>query len=82
MAFIKDPDFVWKSGFFVFPKGHKKQQNKVFEMKISMIYPLLSAKVEKKNRTKQGLDEIICWLIGYDRKGLQEQLDKEACYLF
>lgn len=54
------------------------EKNKVFAMKVSKVYPLLVTKVEKKNRTRQEVDEIICWLTRYDREGLQEQLDKEA----
>lgn len=54
------------------------EKNKVFAMKVSKVYPLLVAKVEKKNRTRQEVDEIICWLTGYNREGLQEQLDKEV----
>lgn len=54
------------------------EKNKVFAMKVSKVYPLLVAKVEKKNRTRQEVDEIICWLTGYNKEGLQEQLDKEV----
>ena len=38
----------------------------VFDMKLSKVYPLLLAKVERKGRTKQDLDEVISWLTGYD----------------
>ena len=31
---------------------------------------------ERKNRTKAEVDQIICWLTGYDQEGLQEQIDK------
>lgn len=34
-------------------------------------------KAEKKGRTKSEVDEIIFWLTGYDKKGLQEQLKKK-----
>ena len=34
--------------------------NKVFAMKLSKIYPLLVQKAVKKNRTKQEVDEVIC----------------------
>ena len=34
-------------------------------------------KAEKKGRTKTEVDEVIFWLTGYDKKGLQEQLDKK-----
>ncbi len=56
------------------------EKSKVFAMKFSKIYPLLIQKAERKNRTKEEVDEIICWLTGYDRKGIQAQLDKDADY--
>lgn len=54
--------------------------NKVFSMKLSKIYPLLVLKAEKKNRTKQEVDEIICWLTGYDESGLEKQLRDDVDY--
>ncbi len=30
-----------------------------------------------KNRTKEEVDQIICWLTGYDQAGLQQQIEKE-----
>ena len=50
------------------------------KMKFSKVYPLLVRKAERKGRTKAEVDEIICWLTGYDQKGLSDQLDKEADY--
>jgi len=44
-------------------------------MSFSMIYPLYIQKVEKKGRTKEELDQVICWLTGYDEKGLQSQIN-------
>ncbi|MFZ2487461.1 MAG: DUF2200 domain-containing protein [Anaerolineae bacterium] len=43
-------------------------------MKFSGLYPLYVQKAERKNRTKDEVDQIICWLTGYDEAGLQEQL--------
>ena len=54
--------------------------NKVFAMKFSKIYPMLVQKAEKKNRTKQEVDEIICWLTGYDENGLLHQLQNDVDY--
>ena len=47
-------------------------------MPFSRVYPLYIAKVEKKGRTKHEVDEIICWLTGYNQKELQRQLVKES----
>jgi len=56
------------------------ENNKVFAMKFSKIYPMLVSKAEKKNRTKQEVDEIICWLTGYDESGLERQLRDDVDY--
>jgi hypothetical protein len=50
----------------------------VFAMKFAKVYPLYVKKAEAKNRTKQEVDQIICWLTGYDQAGLQEQLKLES----
>ena len=47
-------------------------------MKFSKVYPLYVAKVERKNRTKEEVDQVICWLTGYSLAGLQQQLSKES----
>ena len=46
-------------------------------MPFAKLYPLLLDKVERKDRTKAELDEIICWLTGYDPAGLQRLIDEE-----
>jgi hypothetical protein len=48
--------------------------HRVFAMKFANVYPLYVAKAERKKRTKQEVDQIICWLTGYDQAGLQEQI--------
>ncbi len=39
--------------------------------------PLYVQKAERKNRKKEEVDRIICWLTGYDLAGLQKQLAQE-----
>jgi len=51
--------------------------SRVYRMTFASIYPLYIQKAEKKGRTKAEVDEIIYWLTGYDKKGLQQQLDKK-----
>ncbi|MGI6067612.1 DUF2200 domain-containing protein [Absicoccus porci] len=53
---------------------------KVFSMKFSKVYPLLVAKAERKGRTKVEVDAIISWLTGYNSEQIQEQLMKEVDY--
>ncbi len=47
-------------------------------MKFSKVYPLYVQKAERKNRTKEEVDQIIRWLTGYTQAGLQKQIRQEA----
>jgi hypothetical protein len=52
--------------------------HKVFTMPFAKVYPMYVQKAERKNRTKAEVDQIICWLTGYDSAELQRQLDEQA----
>ena len=52
--------------------------DRVFAYKFSKVYPLYVQKAENKNRTKEEVDQLICWLTGYTRAGLQKQIEKES----
>jgi len=49
----------------------------IFAITFSRVYPLYVQKAERKNRTKEEVDQIICWLTGYDQAGLRQQIKKE-----
>ena len=49
---------------------------KVFSMSFAKIYPLYIQKAEKKNRTKEEVDEVISWLTGYSKEELKDQIEK------
>jgi hypothetical protein len=51
---------------------------RIFTMSVARVYPLYLAKVQKKARTQEELDEVIRWLTGYDQAGLQVQLESGA----
>ncbi len=53
-------------------------QHRIYRMKFSGVYPMYVQKAERKNRTKEEVDEIICWLTGYSRAELQRQIDRET----
>ncbi len=55
-----------------------KNDYRIPTMKFSSVYPLYVKKVERKNRTREEVDHVICWLTGYSKTGLQEQLKKES----
>jgi hypothetical protein len=46
-------------------------------MKFSKVYPLYVQKAERKQRTKEEVDQIICWLTGYDQAGLHQQSEQQ-----
>ena len=50
----------------------------VFKMKFAKVYPMYVQKAERKHRTKKEVDEIICWLTGYDPAGLKRQIEQET----
>jgi hypothetical protein len=53
-------------------------RHRIFAMKFSKVYPLYVQKAERKNRTKEEVDRIICWLTGYSQTGLTQQLEQES----
>jgi hypothetical protein len=54
--------------------GMSMNNHPIFTMPFSKVYPMYVKKAERKNRTKEEVDEIIFWLTGYDQSGLQQQL--------
>jgi len=52
-------------------------RNHIFATTFARVYPLYVQKAERKNRTKEEVDQIICWLTGYDLAGLQQQIEQE-----
>jgi hypothetical protein len=53
-------------------------KNRIFAMTFASVYPMYVQKAERKNRTKKEVDQIICWLTGYDQAGLQQQIKKKT----
>ena len=51
---------------------------RVFAYSFASIYRLYIEKVEKKGRTQADLDTVIFWLTGYNKKSLQQQIDKKS----
>lgn len=50
------------------------------DLKFSKVYPMLVAKAERKGRTGAEVDEVTCWLTGYDKAGLEDQIARETDY--
>ena len=49
---------------------------RVFAYSFASIYKLYIQKVERKGHTQADLDAVIFWLTGYNKKTLQQQIDK------
>lgn len=50
------------------------------QLSFTAIYPLLVQKAERKGRTRDEVDQVVCWLTGYDRPGLERQLERDVTY--
>ncbi len=59
-------------------KENSKQDERIANMIVNSVYPHYVAKVEKKGRTKEELNHIICWLTGFSEKKLQQLLEKKV----
>lgn len=51
---------------------------RIAKMTFASVYPLYLAKVEKKGRTKEELDQVIMWLTGFDKNKLQELINEKV----
>ena len=50
------------------------QEHRIFAMPFAKVYPLYVQKAVRKNRTQEEVDQVICWLTGYDAAGLRQQI--------
>jgi hypothetical protein len=48
--------------------------HRIFRLPFASVYPLYVAKVEKKGRSKDELDAVICWLTGYSDSELERHV--------
>lgn len=52
--------------------------HRIYATAFASVYPLYVQKAERKGRTKEEVDEVICWLTGYDLAGLARQIDRRV----
>jgi len=57
---------------------NNKNNERVFKMSFAGLYPMYIQKAEKKGRTEAEVEQVICWLTGYTKKTLQQQIDKKT----
>ena len=53
-------------------------RHRIFTTSFASIYPLYLTKAGRKNRSKEEVDRIICWLTGYDAAGLERAITDEV----
>jgi hypothetical protein len=53
---------------------------RIAKMIFASVYPMYVAKVEKKGRTKDELDQVIKWLTGFSDKKLQKLIDDKVTF--
>lgn len=56
------------------------ETNKVYQMSLAKVYPLLVAKAVRKGRTEDEVQRIIEWLTGYTSGQLVEMLASDTTY--
>jgi len=57
-----------------------KHDERVAKLTFASVYPYYVAKVQKKDRTKEELHQVIQWLTGFNEKKLQELIDAEVTF--
>lgn len=48
--------------------------HRIYGMSVAKVYPAWAAKIEKKGRSREELDQVMCWLTGHDAPGLAAAL--------
>ena len=54
------------------------RKHKIYTMSFASVYPHYVTKAEKKERSKEDVDEIIRWLTGYSQEQLESHLEKKT----
>jgi hypothetical protein len=49
-------------------------------MSFAGVYPLYVQKAEKKGRTRQEVDQVICWLTGFTPNTLAKQIERKTTF--
>ncbi|MBD3225667.1 MAG: DUF2200 family protein [Caldithrix sp.] len=57
-----------------------KHDERIAKMTFASVYPHYITKVEKKDRTKKELHQVIEWLTGFDEKKLKELIEEKATF--
>lgn len=58
----------------------REHDERIAKMKFASVYPHYVAKVEKKDRTEEELQQVITWLTGFQSKDLQRLIKNDATF--
>lgn len=61
-------------------KTTSDHDERMARMTFSTVYPLYVAKIERKGRTTQELDQVIEWLTGFDQDMIQKFIEEEVTF--
>ena len=53
------------------------KKHRIFATSFASVYPHYVHKAEAKGRTRQEVNEVICWLTGYSPTALAEQIERK-----
>lgn len=53
---------------------------RIYKMIFASVYPLYVQKAVKKGRTQAEVDQVICWLTGFDAPELQQQIERKTSF--
>jgi hypothetical protein len=53
-------------------------KQKIFALPFATVYPLYVKKATGKGRKKKEVDDVICWLTGYDAKSLADHVKRKT----
>jgi len=61
-------------------KTTPKHDEKIAKMTFSSVYPHYLTKIEKKDRTKKELHQVIEWLTGFNDEKINELIDRNVTF--
>ena len=62
------------------PEVTAKKNEKLAKMNFGSVYPHYLSRVQKHNRTKEELDQVMRWLTGYDQNTLESFIGGEGTF--
>jgi hypothetical protein len=57
-----------------------QERHRIYTTSFASVYPHYVTKAERKGRTRAEVDEVICWLTGYDIIELRSLIESETYF--